>query len=32
MEFDTERLRLFPEEYQMLKSMDPEDERRIVAK
>ena len=32
MEFDTERLRIYPDEYNMLKNMDQDSEQRIVAK
>lgn len=31
MQFDTERLRIFPEEYEMLRNME-DDENRILAK
>lgn len=32
MEFDTERLKNYPEAYDMLRNMDPDSEQRIVAK
>lgn len=32
MEFDTERLKDYPEAYDMLMNMDPDSEQRIVAK
>ncbi len=31
MQFDTEKLKIFPDEYQMLKNME-DDENRILAK
>lgn len=32
IEFDTNRLRMFPEEYNCLKALDDDEEKRILAK